>query len=132
MPIKLVIEASKSRSGLHAERKIAFIVGEKGEIVEARGSGEPVKPVYSIGEAKMITVNITPKQLAVQVRLVKGLRDRVKGYIAIYDYMGREVYRVVIRKRKLKPSRGDRRYHKIIESIVEKITLAKYLRKYKI
>lgn len=130
MEVRLVVEASKSRSGLHAERKLAFIV-RGGELVEVRG-GEPVKPVYSRGEARVARVNLRPGELAVQVRLVRNPRGRVKGYIAVFDYRGVEVYRVVVRKRKVRPSRGDTQYHWVVERVVEKLGLSRYLRKYKL
>jgi len=130
LEVRLVVEASKSRSGLHAERKLAFVV-RGGELVEVKG-GEPVKPVYSRGEARVARVNLRPGELAVQVRLVRNPRGRVRGYIAVFDHGGVEVYRVVVRKRKVRPSRGDTQYHWVIERVVEKLGLSRYLRKYKL
>ena len=131
MEVKLVVEASRSRRGLHVERRLAFIVS-RGELIEVRGGGEPVKPTYSRGEARLYRVNLKPGELAVQVRLVRGLKGRVKGYIAVYDSSGAEVYRAVVRKLKVRPSRGDRGYHWVVERVVEKLGLAKYLKKYKL
>jgi len=128
--VKLVIEASRSQSGVHVERKLAFIVSGGG-LIEVRGGGEPIKTTYSRGEAWLYNVNLKPGELAVQVRLVRGLRGRVRGYIAVYDSSGVEVYRVVIRKLKIRPSRGDRGYHWVVERVVEKLGLHKYLKRYK-
>ncbi len=131
MEVKLLVEASKSRSGIHVERKLAFIV-RGGELIELRGGGEPFKPTYSRGEARLYRVNLKPGELAVQVRLVRGLKGRVTGYIAVYDSSGVEVYRAVVRKLKVRPSRGDRGYHWVVERVVEKLSLSRYLKKYKL
>lgn len=128
--VKLVVESSRSRSGVHVERKYAFIV-RGNEVIEVRG-GTPVKPVYSRGEARVVEVNLKPGEFAVQVRLVRGLKGRVKGYMAVYDGSGVEVYRVVVRKLKIRPSKGDRRYHWVVERVVERMGLNKYLRRYKL
>jgi len=131
LEVKLVVEASRSRSGVHVERKLAFIVS-RGELIEVRGGGELVKPTYSRGEARLYKVNLNPGELAVQIRFVRGLKGRVRGYMVVYDSRGVEVYRVVVRKRKIRPSRGDRSYHWVVERVVERLGLNKYLRKYKL
>lgn len=130
--VRLTIEASKSRSGLHAERRLAFIVRGGVELEEVKGEGVKVDPVYSRGDARSIEVNLSPGDYAVQVRLVRGLRGRVKGYIIVLDSSGNVVYKSVLRKRKVRPSTGDKSYHFIVEKVVEALKLHKYLRSYKL
>lgn len=130
LEVKLVVEASKSRSGVHVERKLAFIV-RGGELFEVGGVGEPVKPVYCRGEARLYRVRLNPGELAVQVRFVRGLRGRVKGFISVFDSSG-EVYRVVVRRRKVRVSRGDRGFHWVVERVIERLGLQRYLRKYRV
>ncbi|MFN4045952.1 MAG: hypothetical protein ACK4H7_01250 [Acidilobaceae archaeon] len=130
--VRLTIEASKSRSGLHAERKLAFIVRGGARLEEVRGEGVKVKPVYSRGDARSIEVSLSPGDYAVYVRLVRGFRGRVKGYIVVLDSSGSMVYRAVLRKRKVRPSMGDRRYHSMVEKVVEALKLHSYLRSYKL
>ncbi|MDM7275403.1 MAG: hypothetical protein P3X22_004695 [Thermoprotei archaeon] len=130
--VRLTIEASKSRSGLHAERRLAFIVRGGVELEEVKGEGVKVDPVYSRGDARSIEVNLSPGDYAVQVRLARGLRGRVKGYIIVLDSSGNVVYKSVLRKRKVRPSTGDKSYHFIVEKVVEALKLHKYLRSYKL
>ncbi|MCX8195586.1 MAG: hypothetical protein N3F67_00655 [Acidilobaceae archaeon] len=131
MPVRLLVEASRSRSGLHAERKIALIVSSDGKVREASGETRPVKPLYAVGEAREVEAEVGEGELAVQVRLVRGPRGRVRGYVAVIDREGRELYRTVLRKRKVRPSRGDERYHRAVELALEYLSIAKYLRSYK-
>jgi hypothetical protein len=112
------------------KENLHLLLAEEG-LIEVRGGGEPIKTTYSRGEAWLYNVNLKPGELAVQVRLVRGLRGRVRGYIAVYDSSGVEVYRVVIRKLKIRPSRGDIGYHWVVERVVEKLGLHKYLKRYK-
>lgn len=130
--VRLTIEASKSRSGLHVERKLAFVARGGAELEEVKGEGVKVKPVYSRGDARSIEVNLSPGDYAVHVRLVRGLRGRVKGHIAVLDSSGNVVYKGVLRKRKFRPSAGDKKYHFIAEKVIEALKLHKYLRSYKL
>lgn len=129
--IELIVESSKSRSGLHAERKIALIYSG-GRLYEPSGATRPVKPRYARGSASAISVSLRPGEYAVQLRLVRGPRGKVKGYIKIIDSSGKEAYVAVIRKRKMRPSKGDVALHHVAELVVERVTLSKYLRKYKL
>ncbi len=128
----MTIEASKSRSGLHAERKLAFIVRGGVKLEEVKGEGVKVKPVYSRGDARSIEVSLSPGDYAAHVRLVRGPRGRVKGYITILDSSGNIVYKSVLRKRKVRPSTGDKNYHFIVEKVVEALGLQRYLKSYKL
>ncbi|MCS7107144.1 MAG: hypothetical protein NZ902_03460 [Acidilobaceae archaeon] len=132
MPVRLVQEASQSRSGKHVERKLALVLGRDGKLREAGGQVRGLKPLYAKGEAKEILVDLKEGELGVQVRLVRGLKGRVKGFIALYDREGREVYRASLRRRKLRPGRGSTEYHSLVEQVVESLGIAKHLRKYKL
>lgn len=129
--MELIVESSKSRSGIHAERKIAFIYSH-GKLLEPSGPTRPVRPVYAKGSASAISVSLKPGEYAIQLRLVRNARGSVKGRLRIFDSSGREVYSATIRKRKMRPASGDVALHSIAELVVERVTLSKYLRKYKL
>ncbi|MEN2999833.1 MAG: hypothetical protein ABDH61_04585 [Acidilobaceae archaeon] len=132
MLVRLVQEASQSRSGLHVERKLALVLGRDGKLREAAGEVRSVRPVYAKGEAKEILVDLKEGELGVQVRLVRGLRGRVRGYIAVIDSEGRELYRASLKRRKLRRGRGRAEYHRVVEQAVEQLGIARHLRKYKL
>ncbi|MEM0340148.1 MAG: hypothetical protein QXN05_04525 [Acidilobaceae archaeon] len=135
MSVKLIVESSRSRTGKHIEKKMAFVVSK--DSVKAFDESfcietELVKPVYSKGRACVISVEVSPESYAVQLRLVRNLYGRVKGYINVYDERGTLLYKAVIRKLKVRPSLGDYRYHWVVERVIEYLKLNKVLKRYKL
>lgn len=135
MPLKLLIEASKSRRGSHSERKLALIVSKDNVIVVDKSkalSYREIKPTYSRGKAFEVLIDIPPGAYAVQLRLVKNLYGHVKGYIEVYDNQGSRVYRASIKRLKIRPSMGDPRYHWVVERVVESLGLDRDLKRYRL
>lgn len=126
--VRLVEELSRSSTGRHVERKLAFIVKDE-RVLKPAGIGEPVKPVYSRGSAKAFSINLREGEYGVQVRLVRNPRGRVKGYLEVYGADGEVIYKAVIVRKKMRYSKGDRSYSWVASITARKIGLDKYLRK---
>jgi hypothetical protein len=128
--LDVIAELTKSRTGKHACRRIAFIVNEEGDIREL-SVGEPCEPckTYSKGEAKKLNVpDINKNEYLVTVRLVKNFRNHVSGEIIVYDAEMKPVYRAVYRKLKIRKTHGDPRYSWIPRLIADKLKL--YVKRY--
>ncbi|MET1102115.1 MAG: hypothetical protein ABWW69_06560 [Pyrodictiaceae archaeon] len=125
MPVVLREELSKSRKAKHAVRDIALIAWPEKRAIEkpVPAKVEEDKPTYSRGEAKKIVVNLPWGAYAVQVHMVRNFRGHVKGWINVYDYKGRLVFRAVYRKLKLRYSCGDKGLAWIVELVAEKLKL---------
>ncbi|MCE4614825.1 MAG: hypothetical protein F7B60_04785 [Desulfurococcales archaeon] len=126
----VVIELTKSRTSKHAARKMAFIVNEKGEIIELT-SGDACKEckTYTKGEAKKIIVEeLSRDEYLVVVKLVRNLRGHVFGEIIVYDWKQDLLFRAVYRKLKLHKTFGESRFAWIPRIIADKIKL--YVKRY--
>jgi len=125
VPVRL--EASKSRSGLHATRMVAVVVGrESVRVLEERVSGE--RPTYSRGWAGTLEVEVPEGYYLVHARLTLTPQGRVKGRFWVYDDKGNLVLEAVLRKRKVRRVRGDPELGWTVEKAVEKLGLSKYVR----
>ncbi len=130
--LEFTVEASKSRSGLHAERKLAFIVDKHGKIkrLDERLPGQATGKVYRQGYSRKIKVALEPGYYGIQIRLVKNSRGHVKGSIIVYDHNGKELLTAVLRRRKVRLSRGNPEYSWIVERIIEHLGLEGFIRRY--
>ncbi len=123
--VRAVLERSRSRTGRHQELKAAFIVGG--------GAVKPVKldplravrigTTYSRGEAFEMNVDLGKNDFLALVRLNRNSAGRLSGVIVLYDSSGREVLRAVIRKRKIRHSRGDPSLGILVHEIVRTMGL---------
>jgi len=123
MVVRLIEELSKSKSKKHAIRRIGFIVKETCEIEKPKGRSKPIRPLYAIGEAHEIYVNIPPDAYAIQLTMIKCLRNRVKGYIEVFSNDGRLLLRAKYQKFKIRKSVGDPKYSWIIEKVVKHLKI---------
>ena len=111
MGVRVFYEDTKSKTGKHRAVAIALIISESG-VVDARKHPQ-AKPagksrgLYSRGYRALYEVDLKPGELAAQTLFVRNPRGWVRGYIAILDPRGREVYRAVVRELKARYSRGD-------------------------
>jgi hypothetical protein len=127
--VRLVEESTKSRRGLHVDRKIALIVGAYGSVRRpSRVSGEAPK-TYSVGESRYLEEELGEGEHAVQIRLVRNPRGEVKGYILVLDSGGNPAFKAVYRRGKLRRSFGDLRYARIVETVAYTIGLHKYVKR---
>ncbi|MEB3755496.1 MAG: hypothetical protein GSR79_01350 [Desulfurococcales archaeon] len=126
----VVVELTKSRTGKHAARRMAFIVNEHGGITEL-ASGDICEEckTYAKGEAKRVKVKeLSRDEYLVIVRLVRNTRGHVLGEITIYDWRQEPVFRAVYRKLKLRKNFGASRYAWIPRIIADKLKL--YVKRY--
>lgn len=124
LSVILVEELSKSRSGKHAVRKLAFIVSKDGGVrkVDCSNGEEGVK-TYAKGWSRVCNVELKENEYAVQIHLVRNLYGHVKGYIEVYDHNGNMVFRAVYRKLKIRRSHGHLRYAWIVKRVAEGLKL---------
>lgn len=115
-------EKSESRRGLHKRRRLALVI-DHGQVGQARGERIASKPLYAVGEAYSVRVRPSQDVLYVQVDLVMNPRRRVKGTIEIYTPSGEEILGVKYEKLKLRISRGDPRYGRVVEQVAKSIGL---------
>jgi hypothetical protein len=97
---RLEVESTKSKTGLHAIRKI-IVVFRKGkeEIIN-----EPLiegKGTYKIGKSGYASLNLEPNEYIVHIILVRNLKNRVKGRFKVYNYEGQEMLEVKYEKLKI-------------------------------
>ena len=122
--IILRLEKSKSRTGKHAVRTLAFYVTSDGRVLPARPrSLQPVKPLYRVGEAYEAWFEPPSDGYLVYVRLLRNLRGHVKGYIEVYSRDAELLYRAVYRKLKLRRSSGDPSYAWVVRRVAEHLGL---------
>ncbi len=111
MGVRVFYEDTKSKTGKHRAVAIALIVS-RSKVVDARKHPRArhagkTRGVYSRGYRTLYEVELNPGELAAQTLFVRNPRGWVKGYIALLDPQGREVYRAVVRELKARYSRGD-------------------------
>ncbi len=126
----VIAELTKSRTGKHASRRMAFIVNDDGDIRELT-VGELCEKckTYSKGEARKLAVqDIGRNEYLVTVRLVRNLRNHVSGEIIVYNSRIQPVYRAVYRKLKIRKTHGDPRYSWIVRLVADKLKL--YVKRY--
>ena len=129
MPEKLMVEMTKSRRGLHARRCIVVVFedGSARTIWKPEERDEKAK-TYSIGVAGWVSL---PRryEAAVHICLVRGPHGRVKGRLVVYDNRGRPVLEAVLRRRKLRRSRGDPSYSRYLEAALKLVGLDRHVRR---
>lgn len=90
-----VVEKSISRSGKHLLYSTVLVYKKGVGLVSYTnylGSEQTVKPIYSKGEAKVISVRVDQGDFIIYARFIKNFLKRIKGYICIYDYRGTLLY----------------------------------------
>ncbi len=126
--MEFLVEASKSRKGLHAARRLVIVysAGEGRKIITT--GGRRAKPTYSRGHAFMAPVEARPGDVVVYASLVRGPRDRVKGFLEVYKD-GSMVFRAVLKRKKVRASKGDSLYAVYVERALEDLGLKDYVRR---
>jgi len=128
--VKLLVEATKSRTNLHAARKLAIVFLPSGnyevyEKPEIKGKG-----TYARGVAGYVSLNPPKGSLISHVNLVLNPRRRVSGRIRVYSSEGLLVLEAVLRKRKVRRVRGDPSYRWVIERTLRILGLESHVRRY--
>lgn len=130
--VKVFVERSRSRSGIHACRKFYEVLDVGcGRLSVQPKSVRSVKPLYSRGEAYEHEIIIPSGYFVIQAYFVRGLRSRVKGELLVFDSKGNLLCRAVYRKLKVRLiscSDDADKYLKIIKCVITplKIPVKKY------
>jgi len=123
--IKLYDELSRSRTGKHAYRQLPLMVKPDGTVerIAKVNAKRNVKSLYSRGYAYEIYVDVPKDAYAVQLKMIKNLRNNVKGVIEVYDSEGRLRLRAVYRDGKVRRSRGDPALERVVRRVLEYLNI---------
>lgn len=103
MLVKVFVERSKSRSGIHACRRLYVVVDANCRSLEVQPRGaKSVKTLYSRGEAFEYDIVVPEGYFVVQASFVRGLRSRVKGELIVLDPRGNVLCKALYRKLKIR------------------------------
>jgi len=127
--VELEFEATRSRSGLHAARRLAVVVGRGGVRVVEDGP-MPGRGRYVVGRASRGVVEAAGDEVIVYFDLRRGPRGQVKGRITVYSPSGAPLLEAVLRRRKVRRSRGNPRYAWAVEAAASVVGLSGYIRRY--
>jgi hypothetical protein len=125
--LKLEVESTKSKSGLHAMRKM-IVVFKKGKEEIINEPAEEGKGTYKTGKSGYVNLNLEPNEYAVHIVLVRNLKNRVKGRFKVYNHEGQEMLEVKYEKLKIRRSWGDKSLSWLIDKSIELIGLSNYVR----
>jgi len=121
---RFLVELSRSKTGKHAIRRALFVIDENGDVKLVKKDGVPVKPTYVKGSASLVEINGLKKgEFLVYVVIVRNLRNHLKGFVEVYDWEGRMVYRAVYRRLKMRRSWGNPYYSWIVRIVAEALRL---------
>ncbi|MEM4482109.1 MAG: hypothetical protein QXK88_01000 [Desulfurococcaceae archaeon] len=90
------VEQSHSRSKKHTVYSTLYVYKKRTGLVlykKCPFSWEKIKPIYSRGEAGVVSVSVDPGDFLIYTRFVKNFRGKVKGYIGVHSYRGELLYR---------------------------------------
>ncbi|MGC8982327.1 MAG: hypothetical protein ACP5KA_01005 [Desulfurococcaceae archaeon] len=106
------VERSRSRRGKHVLYSALFVYDKEEGLLpytkaKVRYSEQQTKATYSRGEAKSVVVELERGDYAIYAWFVKNFKNKVKGYISVYNYKGELVYRAKYLDGYLVRSKGD-------------------------
>lgn len=91
------VEQSRSRSKKHILFSTLYIYKKGAGLIPFKKfphTREVIRPIYSRGEAEIVSVDVDPGDFLIYVWLVKNFKGKVKGYIAIHNHRGELLYKV--------------------------------------
>lgn len=124
-PLKLVIERTRSRTGLHRRARRAYAVTKAGQLKELTPTEKAsVRGTYREGEAYVIEVPpLKADEALVYLDVVMGPRGRLKGRIWVFDERGGPRLEMKFAKLKLRRVRGDRSFFWAVKVVLDKLGL---------
>ncbi|MCE4626280.1 MAG: hypothetical protein F7B78_01325 [Desulfurococcales archaeon] len=127
--ITLPVEATKSKSGLHAARSIVLILrGDNVSVIDKPMN--PGKGTYTRGTAGTVEVEVPNDGVVVHAWLVLNPRGHVKGFFRVYNPNGDLVLEAKLTKRKVRRVSGDPDFAWAVERAVEYLKLSDHVRRY--
>lgn len=127
--LQLPVEATKSRSGLHAARSIILVIhGDSVRVIDK--PTHPGRGTYSRGTAGLAEVDVPEGGVLVHAWLILNPRGHVKGLLRVYDSSGKLVLAARLSRRKIRRIMGDSSYAWAVEKAVDYLKLSKHVRRY--
>ncbi|WP_236748951.1 hypothetical protein [Acidianus manzaensis] len=114
----LYIDNSKSKSGKHAIRSLLFEIKDS-KVIEVKSGGRQVKPIYNIGDAKVIDVD---KGLFIYLRFIKNIYNRINGKILVIKD-NNIVLELNYRKLKIKRVNGDGSFYEKVKVVLDSLKI---------
>ena len=129
--LELSVEATKSLSGKHAARKIIILYKSDGsKLLIDKPTNQGERGTYKRGIAGKVEVIPDDIEYVVEAYLVLNPQGRLKGWFNVYDKNGRSLLYAILRKRKIRRSRGDKSLFWLVEDAVRLLGLENYIRRY--
>ncbi len=128
--LELLVEATKSKTGLHAARSIIIIISHDKKIKIIDRPESPAKGTYSRGTAGLTSINLEPGEVAVYARLILNPEGHVSGRFIVYSHENKPILEARLRKRKVRRISGDPSYSWAIELALKKLHLDKHVRRF--
>ncbi|ARM76523.1 hypothetical protein B6F84_11175 [Acidianus manzaensis] len=116
--VMLYIDNSKSKSGKHAIRSLLFEIKDS-KVIEVKSGGRQVKPIYNIGDAKVIDVD---KGLFIYLRFIKNIYNRINGKILVIKD-NNIVLELNYRKLKIKRVNGDGSFYEKVKVVLDSLKI---------
>lgn len=116
------VETSRSRSGKHALVSTVLIFKKKEGLIpytKCLLSETPVNPVYRVGTAKLVKIQVDHGDLVAYIRLVKNFKGEVKGYINVYSSKGELLYKAKYSSGVVRRSGGNPIYAWLVRVVLD-------------
>jgi hypothetical protein len=116
------VESSRSRSGKHVLVSTLLVFKKKEGLVpytKCLLAESPTSPVYRVGSAKLVKLQVDSGDLIAHVHLVKNFRGGVKGYISVYSSRGELLYRAKYSSGVVRYSKGNPVYAWLVRVVLD-------------
>jgi len=101
--VKVCIENSRSKSGLHKRRAIFFVLRRGCEFLNPQVIKKySVKPTYVNGSAECLVIDVPQETYVVSADFRMNPKSMIKGDLRVIDWEAAEVGRAVYRKLKVR------------------------------
>lgn len=122
----LRVEKSRSRSNKHIYTSSVFVLKKAIGLVpyvKCTLSEEKIKPIYAVGEAKLVKVKADHGDFVIHVYFVKNYMNRIKGFVDIYNHKGELLYRAKYINGFLVKSRGNPIYAWLVRLLFDSLKI---------
>lgn len=118
------VESSKSKSKKHVLISTVFIFKKREGLIpytKCLLSETPTSPIYKLGDAKLVKVQVDQGDLVAHVHLLKNFKGEVKGYVSVYSFKGELLYRAKYSSGVVRYSKGNPIYAWLVRAILDTI-----------
>lgn len=125
-PLKLRVEKTHSRSSKHYYSSMVYVYRKTKGLISysmTAHSEEKVKGIYAVGDAKIVCIQPEPGDFIIYYYFVKNYRNRVKGYISVYNHNGELLYRAKYNNGYLTRSKGNPVYAWLVRLMINSLKI---------